>query len=85
MARAPPIFSRPKNTGGQAKFKSICIMKKAKGSLFSFVIPPFIKSIKEIAIRMYKTVHTGANSQSGGFKKGLLRLSNHSVFFIVLC
>ena len=50
------------------------IIKNVNGRSFSLVIPLLIKSTNEIKIIMYKTVHTGAKSQSGGFKKGLFKL-----------
>lgn len=64
----------PKNVGVQAKLNSICKIKKTNGSVFSFDQPPFKNKNNEITIVIYKTVHTGANTQSGGLNGGLFKL-----------
>lgn len=68
------MFSIPKNTGVHAKFKSICMIKNVKGKIFFLLIPSRKKKNKETAIIIYKIVHTGAKSQSGGLKGGLSKL-----------
>ena len=83
ITNANIIFFIPKNTAGQAKLRANWIKKKVNGKRFPFVIPPFKNNKKEIPIIIYKTIHTGVKIQSGGFKKGLFKLSNQSMFFII--
>ena len=84
IIKASNIFLSPKNTGDQAKFSPNWIKKKVNGKRFSCVIPPLKKIKNEAAIIMYKTIHTGVNIHSGGFKKGLFKLSYQVIFCIFI-
>ena len=82
--KAPKIFCIPKNTGTQSQLRINWIIKNINGKRFSFVIPLPPKKIKDTPIIIKRTIQTGVKIQSGGVKKGLFKLSNHSIFFIFL-
>jgi hypothetical protein len=71
----PNIFILPKNVAGHRRFRISCIIKNIAGILFSLFKPsPSINIIKDNPIRIYNPVQTGVKIQSGGLRKGLLRL-----------
>jgi hypothetical protein len=41
------------------------------------LIPLFQTKYKEIPIKKYKIIHTGANNQLGGLKNGLFKVKYH--------
>lgn len=84
IAKAKGIFCIAKNISDQAKLRISWIIKNINGAFFSLVIPPFKKRRKDNAIIMYKMLQTGVKIQSGGFKKGLFKLSYQSELYIVL-
>ena len=84
VANAKGIFCITKNIGDHAKLRISWIIKNTNGIFFSLVIPPFKKRRKDSVIIMYKMPQTGGKIQSGGFKKGLFKLSYQSELYIVL-
>ena len=74
MINSPPAGDCiPKNTMDQIVFKNNCTMKIINADFIILFFSPSFQIINsEIPIIRYNTVHTGPNSQLGGFKAGLL-------------
>ena len=78
------MFFSPKKTGVHAKFNPSWIKKNIRGIFLLSFFLLFKNKNNEKNIIMYKTIQTGVKIQSGGFKKGLFKLSNQSMFSIYL-
>ena len=71
---AASIFFSPKNTGDQLKLRSSCIIKRTSAA----ALPPSCSGgdsasrnkNSETNISIYKKLHTGAKTQSGGCNAG---------------
>ncbi len=60
------MFFIPKNTGLQDKLSRSCITNSASGADLSAVLSDSRNRKSDKNIIMYKTLQTGANTQSGG-------------------
>lgn len=70
---------RPKKSGVQRPLRISWSRYRARAILTAGLSRPFCQTRKaDSAISKYRTVQTGPNSQSGGVKKGLLRLAYQS-------
>lgn len=65
---------KPKNANDHEAFIISCIPKAVIASLF-FLYPFFQTRYSEIAIKMYKVVHTGPNTQLGGANTGFTKVA----------
>lgn len=79
MINSPPSGDCiPKNTMDQIVFKNNCTIKIINADFTILFFRPSFQIINsEIPIIRYNTVHTGPNSQLGGFKEGLFRAAYH--------
>jgi hypothetical protein len=75
ITRAKKIWCKPKNTIDQSAFKTRCRANNLSASVL-FLLRGFIKiKYREIPIKEYKIVHTGANRKFGGLKYGWFNVS----------
>ncbi len=77
-ARAIPGDLSPKNRTDHRALSTSWPPNKARGNAVVDVLPARHTSHPAKAIARYSAVQTGPNSQLGGVKKGLARLSYHS-------
>lgn len=75
---ASPILCIPKNTGLHAAFSASCTTNNPSASRCRASPPRFHTNHAATAIAAYSTVHTGPNTQPGGFQLGLFRLAYHA-------
>lgn len=75
----PGIDLAPKKTTGHKLFKTNCIIKTARADFTPGARNPLSQiTYTDMPIIVYKAIHTGPKTQSGGVKKGLLRFSYHT-------
>ena len=61
---------RIKNDGVQRIFKITCKMKYVYPIIFDFLVLVTVNKSKAAKIVMYKNIHAGANTQTGGVNAG---------------
>ena len=78
MIMPPPIDLPPKKTTGHKLFKVNCRIKIARADFTPGARNPLRQIVyAAIPIIVYKAIHTGPKTQSGGVKNGFLRFSYH--------